>query len=167
MQALSLGAARFTMSARMRRPSGSSSICSRSPERTECDSANAFQPCSVYSNLLLFLRGSACPHLATARRQSSAPHPSCPLSSLIQECVVQLVTLPCQPKASASIADDFCGMKQFGALIWGKRKYIQCLTYVGGGFSGPARFSHAARHHTAGLAVKCFIAREAMREDRA
>ena len=33
--AWSLGEARFTMSARMRRPSGSSSICRRSPERTE------------------------------------------------------------------------------------------------------------------------------------
>lgn len=54
--ARSLWEARLTMSARMRRPSGSSSICSRSPERTECDSANAFQPCSVYSNLLLFLQ---------------------------------------------------------------------------------------------------------------
>lgn len=53
--ARSLREARFTISARTRRPSGSSSICRRSPERTECDSANAFQPCRVYSYLLLFL----------------------------------------------------------------------------------------------------------------
>ena len=55
MMIRSLTEARLTISARMRRPSGRSSIWRRSPERTECDSAKAFQPCSVYSNLLLFL----------------------------------------------------------------------------------------------------------------
>ena len=83
MLALSLGVARFTMSARMRRPSGSSSICRRSPERTECDSAKAFQPCSVYSNLLLFLHSSNYLYLATATWQASACHFLCPVSSLV------------------------------------------------------------------------------------
>lgn len=54
----SFSAARLTMSARMRRLSGSSSICSRSPVCTLCESANAFHPCSVYSYLLLFLAGT-------------------------------------------------------------------------------------------------------------
>ncbi len=55
MMPRSLTEARLTISARMRRPSGRSSSCRRSPERTECESAKVFQPCSVYSNLLLFL----------------------------------------------------------------------------------------------------------------
>lgn len=59
--------ARFTISAHMRRLSGSRAICSLSPVCTLCDSANAFHPCSVYSYLLLFLRShSSTPHVSVA-----------------------------------------------------------------------------------------------------
>lgn len=69
----SLKVALFTMSARILRPSSSSSIWSRSPVCTEWDSAKAFQPCSVYSYLLLFLQQ----HARKPQRQGGHAEKTC------------------------------------------------------------------------------------------